>query len=85
MQIDLYLQALIEKDASDLHFIAGQPPRMRQYGELAAFEFDEAGMVEVAPKAELVSPVEFSSEADDETSATENEEDTKDEQSATEQ
>jgi twitching motility protein PilT len=38
MQIDLYLRELIEKDASDLHFIAGQPPRIRQYGELAPFE-----------------------------------------------
>jgi twitching motility protein PilT len=38
MQIDHYLRALIEGDASDLHFIAGQPPRMRMYGELRAFE-----------------------------------------------
>jgi twitching motility protein PilT len=41
MQIDHYLRALIEKDASDLHFIAGQPPRMRMYGELTAFEKEE--------------------------------------------
>ena len=40
MQIDHYLRSLVEKDASDLHFIAGQPPRMRVYGELAAFEED---------------------------------------------
>lgn len=40
MQIDHYLRSLVEKDASDLHFIAGQPPRMRIYGELAAFEED---------------------------------------------
>ncbi len=38
MQIDHYLRALIESDGSDLHFIAGQPPRMRIYGELQAFE-----------------------------------------------
>jgi twitching motility protein PilT len=38
MQIDHYLRALIESDSSDLHFIAGQPPRMRMYGELTAFE-----------------------------------------------
>jgi twitching motility protein PilT len=37
-QIDHYLRALIERDASDLHFIAGQPPRMRIYGELNQFE-----------------------------------------------
>ena len=40
MQIDHYLRALIEKDSSDLHFIAGQPPRMRTYGELQPFEDD---------------------------------------------
>jgi twitching motility protein PilT len=40
MQIDHYLRSLIEKDASDLHFIAGQPPRMRKYGELTPFEDD---------------------------------------------
>jgi len=39
-QIDHYLRALVERDASDLHFIAGQPPRMRVYGELSAFEPD---------------------------------------------
>jgi twitching motility protein PilT len=38
MQIDHYLRALIESDASDLHFIAGQPPRMRMYGDLKSFE-----------------------------------------------
>jgi twitching motility protein PilT len=40
MQIDHYLRSLVEKDASDLHFIAGQPPRMRMYGELTPFEED---------------------------------------------
>ena len=40
MQIDHYLRSLVEKDASDLHFIAGQPPRMRMYGELNTFEED---------------------------------------------
>jgi len=39
-QIDQYLRTLVERDASDLHFIAGQPPRMRVYGELAPFEED---------------------------------------------
>jgi twitching motility protein PilT len=32
--IDYYLRMLMESDASDLHFIAGQPPRMRVYGDL---------------------------------------------------
>jgi twitching motility protein PilT len=39
-QIDQYLRTLVEREASDLHFIAGQPPRMRVYGELAPFEED---------------------------------------------
>ena len=38
MQIDHYLRALIETDSSDLHFIAGQPPRMRTFGDLKPFE-----------------------------------------------
>lgn len=32
--IDQYLTTLIEKDGSDLHLIAGDPPRIRQYGDL---------------------------------------------------
>jgi twitching motility protein PilT len=39
-QIDHYLRALVEKSASDLHFIAGQPPRMRVFGELSTLEPD---------------------------------------------
>jgi twitching motility protein PilT len=39
-QIDYYLRTLIESDASDLHFIAGQPPRMRVFGELTTIEED---------------------------------------------
>jgi twitching motility protein PilT len=37
-QIDQYLRALVERNGSDLHFVAGQPPRMRLYGELAVME-----------------------------------------------
>ena len=33
-KIDEYLKELIGKNGSDLHFIAGQPPRVRVYGEL---------------------------------------------------
>jgi len=33
-QIDEYLKQLVGKNGSDLHFIAGQPPRIRLYGEL---------------------------------------------------
>ncbi len=37
-QIDYYLRTLMESDASDLHLIAGQPPRMRVYGDLTNIE-----------------------------------------------
>jgi len=33
-----YLQMLIERNGSDLHIMAGLPPRMRVYGELDVFE-----------------------------------------------
>jgi twitching motility protein PilT len=33
-QIDEYLQQVVSRHGSDLHFIAGEPPRARIYGEL---------------------------------------------------
>jgi len=42
-QIDRYLHKLVASDSSDLHFIAGQPPRMRKYGELTAMEDETLG------------------------------------------
>jgi twitching motility protein PilT len=33
-RIDEYLKEIITRNGSDLHFIAGDPPRIRQYGEL---------------------------------------------------
>src|SRR5580698_4656231 len=32
--IDTYLNEILDKHGSDLHFIAGDPPRIRQYGDL---------------------------------------------------
>lgn len=32
--IDKYLTMMVENDGSDLHLMAGDPPRMRQYGDL---------------------------------------------------
>jgi twitching motility protein PilT len=32
--IDQFLNQVLERDGSDLHFLAGDPPRVRQYGEL---------------------------------------------------
>jgi len=34
--IDAFLNQVLERDGSDLHFLAGDPPRVRQYGELKA-------------------------------------------------
>ncbi len=34
-QVDEYLKQVIVRNGSDLHFIAGEPPRARIYGELA--------------------------------------------------
>ena len=58
-QIDEYLKQVIVRNGSDLHFIAGEPPRARIYGELAilgpetlAASKVEAALQEImAPKA----------------------------------
>ncbi|HEV7716227.1 MAG TPA: PilT/PilU family type 4a pilus ATPase, partial [Steroidobacteraceae bacterium] len=39
--IDSYLTQIIEKRGSDLHFIAGDPPRIRLYGDLTALHPDK--------------------------------------------
>ena len=35
-KIDEYLEEILKRDGSDLHFMAGDPPRIRQYGKLAS-------------------------------------------------
>jgi twitching motility protein PilT len=58
--IDSYLTQVLEKNGSDLHFLAGGPARIRQYGELKALgpEMLDAEMVkttlyEIMPKLSL--------------------------------
>ena len=34
--IDQYLTQVLERSGSDLHYLAGDPPRVRQYGDLKA-------------------------------------------------
>ncbi|HKZ73150.1 MAG TPA: PilT/PilU family type 4a pilus ATPase [Steroidobacteraceae bacterium] len=48
--IDVFLAEIMEKRGSDLHFIAGDPPRIRQYGELMQLRADrlEAQLVQEA-------------------------------------
>ncbi|MBT8440985.1 MAG: type IV pilus twitching motility protein PilT [Gammaproteobacteria bacterium] len=41
--IDEYLKQLIAKSGSDLHYIAGQPPRVRVYGELQPLRSNPLG------------------------------------------
>lgn len=47
-EINTYLQMLVERSGSDLHVIAGLPPRMRVFGDLDTFEKEPlpAGRVE---------------------------------------
>ncbi|HEV2227651.1 MAG TPA: PilT/PilU family type 4a pilus ATPase [Steroidobacteraceae bacterium] len=43
-QIDSYLSEILEKRGSDLHFIAGDPPRIRVYGDLNPLRPDKLGV-----------------------------------------
>jgi twitching motility protein PilT len=55
--IDQYLTQVLERNGSDLHFLAGDPARVRQYGELKALsdqplaaETVKATLYEIMPK-----------------------------------
>src|ERR1700722_1762514 len=55
--IDSYLQQVLERSGSDLHFLAGDPARVRQYGELKALsagvvsaEFVKTTLYEIMPR-----------------------------------
>jgi twitching motility protein PilT len=59
-EIDPYLSQVLERDGSDLHFLAGDPPRVRQYGELKALSNEKLGaekvkaaLYEIMPKLAL--------------------------------
>jgi twitching motility protein PilT len=56
-QIDPFLNEILEKRGSDLHFIAGDPPRIRVYGDLTplrpdklAPEYVKTALYEIMPK-----------------------------------
>jgi len=58
--IDSYLNQVLERDGSDLHFLAGDPARVRQYGELKPLsneklgaEMVKAALYEIMPKLAL--------------------------------
>jgi twitching motility protein PilT len=55
--IDAFLTQVLERDGSDLHFLAGDVPRVRQYGELKALrpeplepEMVKTTLYEIMPK-----------------------------------
>jgi twitching motility protein PilT len=55
--IDQYLLEVLQRRGSDLHFIAGDPPRVRQYGELIPLKnekleqvFVQDALYEIMPK-----------------------------------
>ena len=43
-KIDEYLEEILKRDGSDLHFMAGDPPRIRQYGKLAPLRVERLSM-----------------------------------------
>jgi twitching motility protein PilT len=58
--IDSFLTQVLEKNGSDLHFLAGDPARVRQYGELKPLsdkpltaDFVKATLYEIMPKLAL--------------------------------
>ncbi|MBS0378389.1 MAG: type IV pilus twitching motility protein PilT [Proteobacteria bacterium] len=59
-QIDSYLSEVLEKRGSDLHFIAGDPARIRLFGDISplkpdklAAEYVKSALYEIMPKAAL--------------------------------
>jgi twitching motility protein PilT len=59
-KIDEFLEDILKKDGSDLHFMAGDPPRIRQYGKLAPLrterlstDFVREAIYEIMPRKAL--------------------------------
>jgi len=59
-EIDNFLSEVLEKRGSDLHFIAGDPPRIRQFGDLMPLrpdkltaEFVKTSLYEIMPKTAI--------------------------------
>jgi len=56
-RVDEFLEDVLKRDGSDLHFMAGQPPRIRQYGRLQKLreetltaEFVREAIYEIMPR-----------------------------------
>jgi len=59
-KIDEFLEEILKRDGSDLHLMAGDPPRVRQYGNLSALrserlapEFVREAIYEIMPRKAL--------------------------------
>jgi twitching motility protein PilT len=59
-KIDEFLEDVLKKDGSDLHFMAGDPPRIRQYGKLGPLrterlspDFVREAIYEIMPRKAL--------------------------------
>jgi twitching motility protein PilT len=59
-RIDEYLEEILKRDGSDLHFMAGDPPRIRQYGKLSELraeripaDFAREALYEIMPRKAL--------------------------------
>ena len=59
-KIDEFLEEVLKKDGSDLHFMAGDPPRIRQYGKLGQLrterlspDFVREAIYEIMPRKAL--------------------------------
>ena len=59
-KIDEYLEEILKRDGSDLHFMAGDPPRVRQYGKLTSLRAERLGadfvreaLLEIMPRKAL--------------------------------
>jgi twitching motility protein PilT len=68
-QIDNYLQSLIDRDASDLHYIAGQPPRMRIFGDLQTIEKEPLNAATAEQVLKEIMPPQALRDLDDHDSA----------------
>jgi twitching motility protein PilT len=59
-KLDEFLEEILKRDGSDLHFMAGDPPRIRQYGKLSTLreerlapDFVREAIYEIMPRKAL--------------------------------
>ncbi len=54
--IEELLKETVEKNCSDLHFVAGDPPRIRQFGDLQTLRQEPVGQEEAETELEQIMP-----------------------------